>query len=81
MRETPGLSLPHSSPTFNEFVVGIEGSADAALARALDAGIVGGLDLCADAPELGPAILVCNTELSSRDAIDRLITALAGSSR
>jgi glycine dehydrogenase subunit 1 len=81
VRETPGLSLPHSSPTFNEFVVGIEGSADAALARALDAGIVGGLDLCADAPELGPAILVCTTELSSRDAIDRLITALAGSSR
>jgi len=50
----------------------------AALARALDAGIVGGLDLAPYAPELGSSLLVCATELSTRDAIDRLIAALAG---
>jgi glycine dehydrogenase subunit 1 len=76
--ETPGLSLPLAAPGFNEFVVGLSGSADAALARALDAGIVGGLDLSTHAPELGPAVLVCTTERVSRAEIDRLVAALAG---
>jgi glycine dehydrogenase subunit 1 len=74
--ETPGLSLPLAAPVFNEFVVGVPGSAGEALARALDAGIVGGLDLEPYAPELGPALLVCTTELTSKGAIDRLVTAL-----
>jgi glycine dehydrogenase subunit 1 len=78
VRATPGLSLPFPAQTFNEFVVGIEGSTTSALARARAAGIVAGLDLAGAAPELGPALLVCTTELASRDAIDRLVAALAG---
>lgn len=78
VRETPGLSLPLSAPTFNEFVVGVPGSARDALARARDAGAVGGLDLAAHAGDLGPAVLVCTTELCRRDAIDRLVASLAG---
>jgi hypothetical protein len=39
---------------------------------------VGGLDMAAYAPDLGDAVLVCTTERSSREAIDRLIGALAG---
>ena len=78
IRQTPGLGLPFAAPTFNEFVVSVP-DAGAALARALDAGIVGGLDLAPYAPELGPALLVCATELATRDAIDRLVQALAGS--
>jgi len=78
VRATPGLSLPLSAPGFNEFAVGVPDAAAAALARALDAGIVAGLDLRAAAPELGPAVLVCTTELSGRAAIDRLVAALAG---
>jgi glycine dehydrogenase subunit 1 len=78
VRATPGLALPLAAPTFNEFVVGVQGDAGAALARALDAGSVGGLDLEPYAPELGPALLVCTTELASRAAIDRLVAALAG---
>ena len=77
VRETAGLSLPLSAPTFNEFAVGVRDSGEAALARALDSGIVGGLDLADFAPELGPAVLVCATELASREAIDRLVGALA----
>ena len=76
--DTPGLALALSGPTFNEFAVKVPDSAAAALARARDAGCIGGLDLEPFAPELGPALLVCTTELSSRDAIDRLIPALAG---
>jgi glycine dehydrogenase subunit 1 len=78
VRAAPGLSLPFGAPTFNEFVVGVSGDAQAALARALDAGMVGGLDLSPFAPELGGAVLVCTTELATRAAIDRLIGALAG---
>jgi glycine dehydrogenase subunit 1 len=79
VRETPGLSLPLGAPGFNEFAVGVPDSAESAFARALDAGIVAGLDLAPHAPELGPALLVCTTELAERSAIDRLIAALAGS--
>ena len=78
VRATPGLALPVTAPTFNEFVVGVRGSAAAALERAQGAGIVGGLDLAVHAPELGPARLVCTTELATREAIDRLVAALAG---
>jgi glycine dehydrogenase subunit 1 len=81
VRETPGLSLPLEAPGFNEFVVRVPDEAPAALARALDDGIVGGLDLSAAAPELGPAVLVCTTELAGREAIDRLVAALAGGAR
>jgi len=79
VRATPGLSLPLAAPTFNEFVVRVPDSAEAALARARERQIVGGLDLEPFAPELGPAILVCTTELASRGAIDRLVASLAGS--
>ncbi len=80
VREIPGLSLPLAAPVFNEFVVGVSGDASAALERALAAGIVGGLDLSPVAPELGPAVLVCTTELAGREAIDRLLETLAGRS-
>jgi len=77
VRETPGLRLPFSAPTFNEFVVGLEQPAGEALCRAAGAGIVAGLDLAPLAPELGPALLVCTTELVSRAAIDRLVAVLS----
>jgi glycine dehydrogenase subunit 1 len=78
VRVTPGLALPLAAPTFNEFVVRVPDSAEAALARARDAGAIGGLDLAPHAPELGPAVLVCTTELVSREQIDALVAALAG---
>jgi len=77
VRRTPGLSLPFAAPTFNEFVVRVPDSGAAALGRALAAGAVGGLDLADHAPQLGPAVLVCTTELASREAIDRLVASLA----
>ena len=78
VRETPGLELPHGAATFNEFVVQVPDSGEAALARALAAGCVGGLDLSPYAPDLGAAVLVCTTELANRASIDRLVSALAG---
>ena len=78
VRENPRLSLPCSAPVFNEFAIRVPDSAAEALARARDAGIVGGLELSPYAPDLGPAVLVCTTELATREAIDRLLAALAG---
>jgi len=80
IRETPGLSLPFEAPTFNEFTVGVPDSGEAALARAQAAGLVGGLDLAGFAGMPGPAVLVCTTELASRDAIDTLVASLGGQS-
>lgn len=79
VRATPGLSLPLSAPTFNEFVVAVPDDAVSALARAAEVGLLGGLDLEPHAPELSPAVLVCTTELASREKIDALVAALAGS--
>ena len=79
IRETPGLELAFSAPTFNEFAVRLGVPAGEALAGAQRAGIIGGLDLAAHAPELGSALLVCTTELNGKESIDRLISSLAGS--
>jgi glycine dehydrogenase subunit 1 len=78
VRTTPGLGLPLAAPTFNEFVVSVPDPA-AALARAADANLIGGLDLAPYEPNLGPSLLVCATELATRDAMDALVGALAGS--
>jgi glycine dehydrogenase subunit 1 len=78
VRETPGLGLPLVAPGFNELVVSVPDSGAAALARAREAGIVGGLDLAPYEESLGPAVLVCATELARRDAMDRLVASLAG---
>ena len=76
VRATPGLSLPFDAPTFNEFVVGVPDSGAAALERARAAGIVGGLDLAGLAETPGPCVLVCATELASREDIDTLVSVL-----
>jgi len=78
VRATAGLSLPFAAPTFNEFVIGLSGPAEPALARARRAGVVAGLDLARHAPALGPAVLFCATELASRESIDRALALLAG---
>ena len=78
VRDTAGVELVHAAATFNEFAVRVPDAPEAALARALEAGCVGGLDLTPYSPDLGNAVLVCTTEVASRAAIDRLVRALAG---
>lgn len=82
VRTTPGIELAFDTPTFNEFTVRVPGSPNAALGRALDAGIIGGLDLSRALPDAGldDGILVCTTELASRESIDRLVASLANAS-
>jgi glycine dehydrogenase subunit 1 len=78
VRQARGLRLPFSAPSFNEFVIGLAEPAARALERARAAGVVAGLDLAPWAPDLGPAVLFCATELASRESIDRAVALLAG---
>jgi glycine dehydrogenase subunit 1 len=73
-----GFSLPFDSPFFNEFVVRCEGGVEPVLARLEGEGILAGIPLAADYPELADCLLVCVTEQNSREDIDALVTALAG---
>ena len=78
---TSGVELAFEAPTFNEFAVRVADSGEDALARALDAGCVGGLDLTDRIEGQDRTVLVCTTELASAEAIDRLVGALAGGAR
>jgi len=72
----PGCSLPFAAPTFNEFVIRVDG-AKALLQHLAKEGILGGIEL-RDYPELKDHILVCATEQHSRADLDALVQAMAG---
>ena len=72
-----GLQTAFASPVFNEFVVRVPNTAQA-FARAQSQGIVAGLQLASEYPELADGLLVCVTELHSKEKIDQLVAALAG---
>jgi glycine cleavage system P protein (glycine dehydrogenase) subunit 1 len=73
-----GRGLRFAAPFFNEFVVGGLGDAAAVQKRLLGAGLVAGLPLGRYFPDLADSLLVCVTELSRAEDIDRLADALAG---
>ena len=73
-----GFSLPFSAPTFNEFVVRGPRPAIEILEKVRSAGIIGGLALSKYYDGHDNDFLVCVTETSSRDKIDRLVNALSG---
>ena len=67
-----------SGPFFNEFVTRKEGQSPAELNKALlKTKIIGGLPLAKHYPELSDCMLLCATEMSTRESIDLLATALA----
>ena len=70
-----GVRLAFASPVFNEFVALVPDAA-ASFERARKQGIVAGLRLAADYPELKDGLLLCVTELHSPAQIDRLVAAL-----
>jgi len=65
-----GVTRVFERPVFHEIVLRLEMPAAEAL-RALEAqGVVGGLDLSADYPQLGQAVLVCATETRTLQDIE-----------
>ncbi|MEE8346390.1 MAG: aminomethyl-transferring glycine dehydrogenase subunit GcvPA [Dehalococcoidia bacterium] len=69
----PGYSLAFQTPFFKEFTVRCPTPPAQLLARLLEGGIIGGLDV-SDHVENG--LLICVTEVNTRDEIDRLVEAL-----
>ena len=65
-----------AQPYFHEAVLTLPQPAAEVLARLAERGVLGGLDLSADYPELGNAILVCATETKSADDLDQYAAAL-----
>jgi glycine cleavage system P protein (glycine dehydrogenase) subunit 1 len=72
-----GFKVPFAGFTFNEFVVQcpkpVATVNEALLAKH---GLWGGLDLSAQFPELGNAMLLCVTELHAQESIDSLVQGL-----
>jgi glycine dehydrogenase subunit 1 len=69
----PGYSLAFDAPFFKEFTVRCQRPPAEVLARLLERGIIGGLDV-SDRVENG--LLVCVTETNTREEIDRLVNGL-----
>lgn len=74
----PGFEIVGTKPFFKEFVVRCPFPVEEikAILRT-EWGILPGYDLTADYPELGECLLVCVTEMNTREEIDDLVEALA----
>ena len=75
--EAKGAEPVFTGPYFNELVVRPAKPPDAINAKALEDKIVGGLDLARFYPELEGAMLVCATEMNTREQMDRFAEAFA----
>jgi len=73
-----GFSLVFDGPAFNEFVVRSAAPVAEVLSQLEEAGILGGIPLGEDYPEMADCFLVCVTEQNQREEIDALIAALQG---
>jgi len=71
-----GYRVVNYAPFFNEFPVKCPKPVAEVNAALLEAGILGGYDLEGDYPHAQNEMLVCVTEMNSREQIDRLVAAL-----
>lgn len=71
-----GCKLTFSTPTFNEFVLEIEGEPEKVLREMEKDKIIGGLPLTKFYPELNRHLLVTVTEMITKEEIDRWAEAL-----
>ena len=71
-----GVTLKHSAPFFNEFVVDVGMPARDVLAKLQERNILGGIDLGRFYPELETCILMTATELTTTREIETLVEAL-----
>jgi len=73
---TRGCRLAFSHPTFNEFVLQVEGDPARVLGALRKQGIIGGLPLVDFYPELNHHLLVTATEMNTKEEIDRWAEAI-----
>jgi glycine dehydrogenase subunit 1 len=72
----PGVRRKFSAPVFHEAVLAFEAPVEAVLERMRADGILGGLGLGRDLPELADCMLVCATETKTAGDLDRYASAL-----
>jgi glycine dehydrogenase subunit 1 len=72
----PGVGRKFGAPVFHEAVVTLPAPAARVLDRMRGDGVLGGLDLSTDYPELGHAVLVCATETKTGGDLDACAAAL-----
>ena len=72
--ELPGYSLPFSGPFFQEFVVRCPAAPAEINRKLMERNILGGLDV---SEQVANGMLVCVTEMNTREDIDALAAALA----
>jgi glycine dehydrogenase subunit 1 len=72
----PRCRVRFSSPTFNEFVLEIDGDPEGVLRKVQEKKILGGLNARRFYPELNRHLLVTVTEMNRKEEIDRWAEAL-----
>lgn len=72
----PGFSVVSDAPFFHEFMLKCPKPASEINALLLDQDIIGGYDLGKDCPALVNHMLICTTEMNSKDDIDYLASVL-----
>ncbi len=78
----PDYQVIQDKPFFKEFVVKCPRPVAEINQYLLEEyGIIGGYDLSQDYPHLGDAMLLCVTEMNTREEIDDLVTALSEAAR
>ncbi len=73
-----GFSVAFPGESFNEFVIICSETVATLKKRLEEQGVLAGISLGRDYPELENGLLVCVTEQNNREQIDRLVMALAG---
>jgi glycine dehydrogenase subunit 1 len=71
-----GLDIAFEGPSFNEFVVKLNGSVALVNKKLIQKGIIGGYDLARDYPALTNHMLVAVTEMRTKEEIDRFVMEL-----
>ncbi|MBL8155603.1 MAG: aminomethyl-transferring glycine dehydrogenase subunit GcvPA [Anaerolineae bacterium] len=71
-----GFVVDASKPFFHEFVIKCPRPVGEINARLIEKGIIGGYDLGQDYPHLKDHMLICVTEMNTRDEIDALVDGL-----
>jgi len=72
-----GATRAFATPVFHEQVIRLNQPAEAVLAKMAEQGVLAGVDLTADYPELGSAIVVCTTETKNAADLARYRAALS----
>ena len=77
----PGVRAAFTGPRFHEAVLQLDVPVTRVLERMAAEGVLAGVALDQDYPDLGAALLVCATETKTEEDLQRYVAALRGAVR